>query len=128
MFPGLLFYKFRYPCKGVDSSCHGNLHHERADREECHQLHRLLELPHPPQCQPWCQPYKALVSFLLTLLANSCGLYYKHTTIVNFASSIVNKPEALLTDDSRVDIYDRHVFIVQATCVFVPWNTYSVRL
>ncbi len=44
-----------------------------------------------------------------------CGLYYKHTTIVNYASSIVIKLEALLTDDARVIIYDRHVFIVQAT-------------
>jgi hypothetical protein len=43
------------------------------------------------------------------------GLHYKHTTIVNYASRIVNKLEALLTDDARVIIYDRHVFIVQAT-------------
>ncbi len=34
--------------------------------------------------------------------------------IVNYASSIINKLEALLTDDARVIIYDRHVFIVQA--------------
>jgi hypothetical protein len=45
----------------------------------------------------------------------TCGLYYKRTTIVNYASSIVNKLEALLTDDARVIIYDHHVFIVQAT-------------
>ncbi len=45
----------------------------------------------------------------------NCGLYYKHTMIVNYASSIVNELEALLTDDARVIIYDRHVFIVQAT-------------
>jgi hypothetical protein len=43
------------------------------------------------------------------------GLYYKHTTIINYASSIINKLEALLTDDARVVIYYRHVFIVQAT-------------
>jgi hypothetical protein len=43
------------------------------------------------------------------------GLYYKHTVIINYASSIVHKLEALLTDDARVVIYDRHVFIVQAT-------------
>ncbi len=48
-----------------------------------------------------------------------CGLYYKHTTIVNYASSIVNKLEALLTDDARGIIYDRHVFIVQATALFL---------
>jgi hypothetical protein len=36
-------------------------------------------------------------------------------TIVNYASSVVNKLKALLTDHARVIIYDRHVFIVQAT-------------
>ncbi len=35
--------------------------------------------------------------------------------IVNYASSVFNKLEALLTDNSRVVIYDCHVFIVQAT-------------
>jgi hypothetical protein len=43
------------------------------------------------------------------------GLYYKHTTIINYASSVVNKLGALLTDNARVIIYDCHVFIVQAT-------------
>jgi hypothetical protein len=46
--------------------------------------------------------------------ATTCSLYYKHMTIINYASSNVNKLEALLTDDARVIIYDRHVFIVQA--------------
>jgi hypothetical protein len=46
---------------------------------------------------------------------STSGLYYKHTTIVNYACSIVNKLETLLTDDARVVIYDLHVFIVQAT-------------
>ncbi len=36
-------------------------------------------------------------------------------TIINYASGIVNKLEALLTDDPRVVIYERCVFIVQAT-------------
>jgi hypothetical protein len=36
-------------------------------------------------------------------------------TIVNYTSSVVNKLEALLTDNARVIIYDRHVFIVQVT-------------
>jgi hypothetical protein len=35
--------------------------------------------------------------------------------IVNYASSIVNELGASLTDDDRDVIYDRHVFIVQAT-------------
>jgi len=43
-----------------------------------------------------------------------CGLYYKHVTIVNYASSDVNKLKASLNDDARVVIYDRHMFIVQA--------------
>ncbi len=43
------------------------------------------------------------------------GLYYKHITTVDDDSSIINKLEASLTDDVRVIIYDRHMFIVQAT-------------
>jgi len=43
------------------------------------------------------------------------GLYYKHMTIVNYASSSVNKLKASLNDDARVVIYDCHMFIVQAT-------------
>ncbi len=35
--------------------------------------------------------------------------------IVNDNSRIVNELEAPLTDDARVIIYDRHMFIVQAT-------------
>ncbi len=44
-----------------------------------------------------------------------CGLYYKHVRIVNYASNGVNKFKASLNDDARVVIYDRHMFIVQAT-------------
>ncbi len=47
--------------------------------------------------------------FILT-----CGLYYKHVTIVNYASSGINKLKASLNDDARVVIYDCHMFIVQA--------------
>jgi hypothetical protein len=43
------------------------------------------------------------------------GLYYKLMTIVNDNSRVVNKLEASLTDNARVIIYDRHMFIVQAT-------------
>ncbi len=35
-------------------------------------------------------------------------------TIINYASSVINKLEASLTDNSRDVIYNRHVFIVQA--------------
>jgi hypothetical protein len=50
------------------------------------------------------------------------GLYYKHMTIVNYASSFVNKLKTLHTDDARVVIYDRRVFIVQATGVVAKWK------
>ncbi len=36
-------------------------------------------------------------------------------TIVNYASSVVNKLGASLTDNVRLIIYDLHMFIVQAT-------------
>jgi len=36
-------------------------------------------------------------------------------TIINYTSSIINKLDALLTDDARVVIYTCHIFIVQAT-------------
>jgi hypothetical protein len=36
-------------------------------------------------------------------------------TIVNDNSRVVNKLETSLTDNPRVVIYDRHMFIVQAT-------------
>jgi hypothetical protein len=35
--------------------------------------------------------------------------------IVNDASRVVNKLEDTFTDNARVVIYDRHMFIVQAT-------------
>jgi hypothetical protein len=36
-------------------------------------------------------------------------------TIVNDDSRVIKKLETSLTDDARVVIYDRHMFIVQAT-------------
>ncbi len=45
------------------------------------------------------------------------GLYYKPMTIVNDYSRVVNKLETSLTDDTRVIIYDHHMFIAQATGV-----------
>ncbi len=45
------------------------------------------------------------------------GLYYKHMKIVNDDSSIVYKLEDLLTDDAIDIIYDRRMFIIQATAV-----------
>ncbi len=43
------------------------------------------------------------------------GMYCKPVTIVNDDARVVNKLEASLTDDTPVVIYDRHMFIVQAT-------------
>ena len=43
----------------------------------------------------------------------SCGLYYKHTMIVNYAFSSINKLDALLTDGASVIIYDCYMFIEQ---------------
>jgi hypothetical protein len=51
------------------------------------------------------------------------GLYYKHVTIVNYASGGVNKLKASLNDDTRVIIYDHHMFIVQATDGSKHFNT-----
>ncbi len=45
----------------------------------------------------------------------SSGLYCKHVTIINYASSSVNKLRASLNDNARVIIYDRYILIVQAT-------------
>jgi hypothetical protein len=50
--------------------------------------------------------------------AYTSGLCYNHVMIVNDYSSIVNKFEASLTDDAKVIIYDRRMFIVQATYFF----------
>ncbi len=47
--------------------------------------------------------------------AETSGLYYKQMTIINDDSSIVNKLGASHTEDARVVIYDRQMFIVQAT-------------
>ena len=43
------------------------------------------------------------------------GLYYKHITIVNDNTTIINKFEASLTDNARVIIYNHRICIVQAT-------------
>ncbi len=58
---------------------------------------------------------KTFFEWAIVFIVISCSLFFKHTMIVIYASSVVNKLEALLTDDARVIIYDCHVFIVQAT-------------
>jgi hypothetical protein len=51
----------------------------------------------------------------MLLLTTISGLYYKYITIVKDDSSDINKWQVSLTDDTRVDIYDRNMFIIQAT-------------
>ncbi len=48
----------------------------------------------------------------------NCGLYYKHVMIINDGSKVIIKLETSLTEDARVIIYDCHMFIVQATCIY----------
>jgi hypothetical protein len=47
-------------------------------------------------------------------------------TLVNDDSRVVNKLEAALTDNARVVIYDRQMFIVQATGVFSLTITFAL--
>jgi hypothetical protein len=47
-------------------------------------------------------------------------------TIINDDDRIVNKLDASFTDDARVVIYDRHMFIVQATSVEIDEIYYIV--
>jgi hypothetical protein len=44
---------------------------------------------------------------------DTCGLYYKHMTIVNYTSIGDNKLRASLYDDTRIVIYDHPMFLVQ---------------
>jgi len=43
------------------------------------------------------------------------GLYYKHVMIINDDSRVVSKWRFKLIDDARAIIYDRNMFIMQAT-------------
>ncbi len=56
-----------------------------------------------------------LLGSLPLAFALPCVLYYKPIMIVNDASRVVNKLETSLTANTRVAIYDRHMFIAQAT-------------
>ncbi len=55
----------------------------------------------------------------------SSGLNYKHITIINYDYSLVNKFGTSLTDDAIVNIYNCHMFIVQATgdCTVIYFTT-----
>jgi hypothetical protein len=58
---------------------------------------------------------KQLLGSLSLTFALPCVLYYKPIMIVNDSSRVINKLETSLTVNTRVIIYDRHMFIVQAT-------------
>ncbi len=60
------------------------------------------------------------------VVVQSSGLYYKHIMIVNYDSSVVNKLGTSLPIDARVIIYDRHMFIVQATEQAIVFATVSL--
>ncbi len=44
----------------------------------------------------------------------TCGLYYKHVTIVYGDSSVISKWSFKHIDDTSIVIYDHHRFIIQA--------------
>ncbi len=86
----------------------------------CQTLHlQLKQTPHNEKVKNNCcfTHFKTSLNSDLILV---CGLYYKHTTIINYASGIINKVEALHNGNARVIIYNRHVFIVQATGLITP--------
>jgi hypothetical protein len=66
--------------------------------------------------------YKFMYLFTFITFAKTSGLYYKHSTVINDDSNIINKFEASIADDARVIIYDCHMFIVQAT------ENYSIKV
>ncbi len=61
-------------------------------------------------------------------MSGSSGPYYKPMTIANDDSRVISKLETSLTGDTRVVIYDRHMFIVQATDqVFWIWVYFKIE-
>ncbi len=67
----------------------------------------------------WSSKQKSVSYFIPEWLyeIDNRGQCYNHLTMVNYSCSIVNKLGASLTDDARVVIYNRHMFIVNATGV-----------
>ncbi len=53
--------------------------------------------------------------FQVIVLAQTRGLNYKPMTIINDNSGVINKLETSLNDNASVFIYNRRMFIVQAT-------------
>ncbi len=52
---------------------------------------------------------------IITYFWKRSGLYYKHVTIINDDSSIINKWRVSLTDDTTVAIYYCNMFVMPAT-------------
>ncbi len=50
-------------------------------------------------------------SVRMPIIDDSNGLCYKPMMIINDNSRVINKLEASLSDDARVVIYDRHMFM-----------------
>jgi hypothetical protein len=48
-------------------------------------------------------------------------------TIVNDDSRVVNELDASLTDDARVVIYDRYMFIVQAIGLYLKYSRFGLQ-
>ncbi len=59
------------------------------------------------------------------MLTISCDDHYKHVTIINDDSSGIIKWSFKLIDAARGVIYDRHMFIMQATGVLVPGKPFQ---
>ncbi len=61
------------------------------------------------------QPATLTVPSFMFEARNFSGFYYKHMTIVNDDSSVINMWSFKLIDGPRVVTYNRHKFIMQAT-------------
>jgi hypothetical protein len=70
----------------------------------------------------WVQKIYITFDHFLIEIAKASGLYYKHVTIINDNSSIINKWSFKLIDDARVVIYDCNRFIIQAIGFLVSQN------
>ncbi len=66
----------------------------------------------------WCK-------VILSTWSNTCGLYYKLVTIVNYESSVISKWSFKLIDDASVVIYDCNMFIIQAIHLWLGLSKYD---
>jgi hypothetical protein len=78
-----------------------------------HNLQLLIQAP-AASCGLWGH-LKEAYGVPKNRLNQTCGLYYKHVTIVNDNSNVVSKWSFKLIDDPRAVIYDRNRFVIQAT-------------